>query len=115
MHDHAEQLRQLAEQAHTLADALALRAIENGLTPVCSRVDPHSHSTRMCVKPWGHHGPCTHLRWGAQEHLWNEIGRATPLCCHPGPGHHVNCVKAHDHDDEHRYMNFHDADRMWGT
>lgn len=110
MHD---PIHRLAEQAHQLADALALQAIENGATPACVRTAPDL--ARMCAKPWGHDGPCVRLRWSALKHLWDEMGQDVPLCCHAGPGRRVNCIKADGHDGEHRYMDFRDADRLWGA
>ena len=114
MVNHSEQRQRLAEQAHNLADAFALQAIENGDTPVCGRTDAISHLTRMCAKAWGHDGVCAHLRPEAQTHLWDEMGKAVPLCCHAGPGRRVNCIKADGHDGEHRCMDFREADRAWG-
>ena len=114
MNTHSGQPQRLAEQAHRLADAFALQTIENGGTPVCGRTDALSHLTRMCAKPWGHDGACVHIRPEAQTHLWDEIGKAVPLCCQSGPGPGVNCIKADGHDGEHRYMDFREADRLWG-
>lgn len=115
MHDSTDHIQELAARAHQLADAIALQTIEAGGTPTCGRSDQSVQHIRMCVKPWGHDGACAHLLWGAQKHLWDEMGQDVPLCCHAGPVRGVNCVKADSHDGEHRYMDFRDADRLWGA
>lgn len=107
-------LDQLRARITAAADWCTLRILEQGDTPTCDNIAPRARGERIrsCVRPWGHHGECVHLRSRTIDHL-EDHGTLTPFCLSPGEGGY--CLLSHAHAGPCQRMGLAEADRRWGN